>query len=86
MPNTPPRPSAEHAPFRIPIWLGACLFTAIALFFLWEEHEAHILGALPYLLFLLCPFIHLFMHRGHGDDGGRDHAPGAGHRHHGGAP
>jgi hypothetical protein len=52
--------------FRIPLWLGFCVFLAIALFFLWEEHSAHILGALPYLLFLLCPLMHYFMHRGHG--------------------
>lgn len=52
--------------FRIPLWLGFCVFLAIALFFLWEEHSAHILGALPYLLVLLCPLMHYFMHRGHG--------------------
>ena len=56
---------SQPEPFRIPVWLGLCLFLAIAAFFLWEEHRAHILGALPYLLVLLCPFIHLFMHRGH---------------------
>ena len=56
----------EHEPMRIPVWLGLCLFLAIAAFFLWEEHRAHILGALPYALVLLCPIIHLFMHRGHG--------------------
>jgi hypothetical protein len=44
-------------------------FAAIALFFLWEEHQAHILGALPYVLLLLCPLLHLF-HRGHGGHGG----------------
>ena len=55
---------------HIPIWLGLCLFLAIATFFLWEEHRAHILGILPYVLVLLCPIIHLFMHRGHGH-----HAP-----------
>lgn len=43
-------------------------FLAIAAFFLWEEHEAHILGALPYVLLLLCPLLHLF-HGGHGDHG-----------------
>lgn len=53
-------------PARIPLWLGACLFLAMVVFFLWEEHKAHILGALPYLLLLACPVIHLFMHRGHG--------------------
>lgn len=49
----------------IPLWLGACLFLATALFLLWEKHRAHILGALPYLL-LACPVVHMFMHRGHG--------------------
>ena len=71
---TESNPQQESA--RIPIWLGLCLFLAIAAFFLWEEHRAHILGALPYALLLLCPIIHLFMHRGHGDHaaghGGRD--------------
>jgi len=52
--------------FRIPLWLGFCAFLAIALFFLWEEHSAHILGAVPYLLLLLCPLMHFLMHRGHG--------------------
>ena len=56
--------------FRIPFWLGLCIFLAIALFFLWEEHSAHILGALPYVLVLLCPLLHYFMHGGHGKHGG----------------
>jgi hypothetical protein len=43
-------------------------FAAIALFFLWEEHKAHLLGALPYLLVLLCPLMHFF-HGGHGGRG-----------------
>lgn len=41
-------------------------FLGIAAFFLWEEHEAHILGALPYALLLLCIAMHFFMHGGHG--------------------
>jgi len=72
---------------RIPWWLGACLFTAIALFFLWEEHEAHILGALPYLLLLACVLIHLFMHGGHGHGhGGGSSAHDHDHARHGGTP
>lgn len=62
----------QRGPFRIPAWLGLCLFLAIALFFLWEEHKAHILGALPYLLLAACPIIHLFMHHGHGQAHGGD--------------
>ena len=73
---------------RIPWWLGFCLLAAIALFFLWEEHRVHILGAIPYALLLLCPFIHLFMHRGHGLHGG-DRPTNARHaepHHQGGLP
>ena len=44
-------------------------FAAIALFVLWEEHKAHILGALPYVLLLMCPLLQLF-HGGQGDHGG----------------
>jgi hypothetical protein len=46
-------------------------FLAIAAFFLWTEHRAHLLGILPYALFLLCPILHL-LHGGHGDHGNRD--------------
>ena len=55
---------------RIPWWLGAVLLAGIAVFFLWEEHEAHILGALPWLLLLACPLIHLLMHGRHGQGHG----------------
>jgi hypothetical protein len=35
-----------------------------------------LLGALPYVLLLLCPIVHLFMHRGHGGhDGHPSHGP-----------
>ena len=42
------------------------LFIVVIGFFLWTEHRAHLFGALPYLILLLCPIIHIFMHRGHG--------------------
>lgn len=48
-------------------------FLAVAAFFLWAEHRAHLLGALPYLLLLACPLMHLF-HHGH-----RHHRHGALH-------
>lgn len=63
-------PTTRRDPVHIPGWLGLCLFLTIAAFFLWEEHRAHILGVAPYALLLLCPVIHLFMHRGHGGHGG----------------
>lgn len=41
-------------------------FLAVAGFFLFTEHRAHVLGVLPYLLLLACPLMHLFMHHGRG--------------------
>lgn len=45
-------------------------FIAIGGFFLVTEHTAHVLGFLPYALFLLCPLMMLFMHGGHGGHSG----------------
>lgn len=41
-------------------------FLAIAAFFLFTEHRAHLFGILPFLFLLACPLMHLFMH--HGED------------------
>ena len=46
--------------------LALVVFLAISVFYLYTEHRAHLLGALPYLLLLACPLLHVFMHRGHG--------------------
>lgn len=48
----------------------AAAFIGVLLFFLITEHTAHFFGVLPYLLFLLCPLMHFFMHRGHGGHAG----------------
>lgn len=45
--------------------LAALCFVAVVAFYLVTEHLQHSLGALPYVLLLLCPFMHFFMHRGH---------------------
>jgi hypothetical protein len=45
------------------------VFLAIAGFYLMTEHTAHVFGALPYLLILACPLMHIFMHGGHGGHG-----------------
>lgn len=59
----------EHNPHCTPRRFNWILvaFLAIAGFFLLTEHRAHLLGALPFLLLLACPLMHLFMHHGHGD-------------------
>ncbi len=48
------------------------LFIIVVGFFLWTEHRAHIMGALPYLILLLCPLMHIFMHKGHGEHHNKD--------------
>jgi len=52
--------------FRSRTGLVLLTFLAIAAFFLITEHTAHVLGILPFLLVLLCPLLHLFLHRRHG--------------------
>lgn len=46
--------------------LGYLVIGAVAAYFLLTEHLAHVVGALPYLLLLACPLMHMFMHHGHG--------------------
>ena len=73
-------PAADARPrLRLPWIVVLSGFLAVAGFFLWTEHRAHLLGALPYLLLLACPLMHVFGHHGHhahGTKGGD-----SGHRH-----
>jgi len=51
------------------VGLSAALVIA---FVVLREHWGHVLGALPYLLLLACPLLHLF--HGHGDRAHHDHS------------
>ncbi len=51
-------------------------FLLIAGFFLITEHTAHVFGALPVVLVLLCPLLHAFHHGRHGRHGGHGHHRG----------
>jgi Protein of unknown function (DUF2933) len=62
--------------WRTKYGLGLVVFGAIALYFLRTEHRAHLFSALPFLLLLACPLMHVFMHHGHGGH----------HRHQGNGP
>lgn len=71
-----------HDPEPVNFWrtryaLGFLVMGAIAAYFLLSEHRAHFLGALPLLLLLSCPLMHVFMHHGHGG-----HGDGHDDRHH----
>ncbi|MAC33762.1 DUF2933 domain-containing protein [Parahaliea mediterranea] len=47
--------------------LATLTLIGAALYFLFVEHGAHVLPYLPFLIILLCPLMHLFMHKGHGE-------------------
>jgi hypothetical protein len=59
--------------WRSPTMLPFVVFLAIAGYFLWTEHQAHVIQFLPWILVLGCVSMHFFMHggHGHGGDGGR---------------
>jgi hypothetical protein len=67
-------------------WLNNLSWTYILLtgiflaggYLLWERYQQQLFSYLPYLVFLLCPLMHIFMHKGHGkhknhDDHGEGH-------------
>lgn len=63
-----PEPRGENgwrAPLAIVIVIG------VLGWLMTTEHRAHALGALPFLLILSCPLVHMLMHGGHG----ANHAP-----------
>ena len=51
---------------------GQLLLAAVAVAGLYAltQHWEHTLSALPWLLLLACPLLHVFMHGGHGGHGG----------------
>ena len=54
--------------------IGYLVLGAIAAYFLLTEHYAHTIAALPFLLLLACPLMHMFMHHGHGHGHGQESA------------
>jgi len=66
-----------HRPEKRGSWLlsrdglVAIVFLGFIVFYLVTEHAAHTIQFLPWLILLLCPFMHMFMHHG-GHDHSRD--------------
>ncbi len=61
--------SVDRTFWRTPSGVALLGFLAVAVFFLAPEHTAHLLGALPFLLLLICPLMHLMHHRHHRHEG-----------------
>jgi choline-glycine betaine transporter len=64
---------AEHRSF----WsssqgLAALVLIGAVTYFLLMEHRAHLFQALPFMILLLCPAMHIFMHKGHSGHGDSD--------------
>lgn len=66
---TSAHPPEERRGLRSPRGLVLLAFLAIVGFFLLTEHWAHVMGALPYVLLLLCPLLHLLLHGRHRANG-----------------
>lgn len=68
---------------KSPAGISLVVLLIIGTFFLLTAHTAHVVGALPYLLFLAIPFMHIFMHGGHGTHGAHGKEGEAYHQNHG---
>lgn len=69
-PTAPSHSSAPREPASRRSRLVFFAFVALAIFFLAAEHRAHLFGVLPWLILLLCPLMHIFMHGSHGHGSG----------------
>ena len=58
-------------------WIGIASYIALAVlaFLILRDHATHLLSAVPYLLLLACPLMHIFMHGGHGHHHGHREEP-----------
>ncbi len=54
-------------------WIVIFIIGLFGLIFLLRTHTSHVLSVIPYLILLLCPFMHIFMHKNHGNKDGHHH-------------
>lgn len=57
----------------IAFWIGLAGLVLVILNYLWTQHRSHLWVALPFLILLACPLLHLFHHKGHGGGQGGGH-------------
>lgn len=76
------RPIVQSRWFRQVVWI----LIAMAMVYAVIEHRDHLAAALPYLIFLMCPLMHMFHGHGHqhreaSSQQGSDSTKGKGHTH-----
>jgi hypothetical protein len=59
--------------WKTPFGMACIFFFAVAGYFLFMEHRAHIGNNWIWLILLACPLMHVFMHGSHGGHGGHSH-------------
>lgn len=59
--------------FSKPVWIVIFIIGIVGLVFLFTGHSSHTLIALPYLVLLASPLLHIFMHRGHEGRSSHEH-------------
>jgi hypothetical protein len=69
--STSPAKTWRTALVGTPLGWFVTLALAVLGGYLFATHTGHVLAALPYLLLLACPLMHLFMHGGHGHHHGK---------------
>jgi len=62
--QTEGKKSGGRAPSRLFTWVFLLGLAVLTAFYLLMKHQSHLLGALPLLILLACPLMHVFMHRG----------------------
>jgi len=63
------RPRKHVSWWKTPFGIVSIVFLGLAGYFLIKEHSAHIGDNWIWLVLLLCPLMHVFMHGGHGGHG-----------------
>jgi len=63
--------------WRSPLGVFMLIAGAVGVYYLLTEHLAHVSQAVPYLILLACPLIHLFHGHGHHGHHGRDPSKGS---------
>jgi hypothetical protein len=64
--SLPSQTGSRQSYWKSPMGIALLMLGVIAAFYLVREHWGHLAGNWIYLILLLCPLMHLFMHGGHG--------------------